>query len=81
MPIEARTRRRVNLSIHQDVIDDAKALSLNASRAAEEGIARAVKAERERQWLEANADAIAARKERLAREGLLLTPHWLDANE
>ena len=60
------------------MIEDAKALSLNASRAAEEGIARAVKAEKERRWIEENADEIKARKERLAREGLLVASYWLE---
>ena len=73
----ATKRRRVNLSIEEGVIEAAKSLSLNASRAAEEGIARAVKAERDRRWQEENAEAIRAHNERLERDGLLLRAHWL----
>ena len=74
--VETKVRRRVNLSIDESVIEAAKSLSLNASRAAEDGIARAVKAERERRWLEENADAIQAYNERIAREGVFYLPDW-----
>ncbi|MBB4659016.1 type II toxin-antitoxin system CcdA family antitoxin [Parvularcula dongshanensis] len=78
MNIETTARRRpVNLSIREDVIAEAKALSLNASQAAEAGIAAAVKRAKEEAWLRDNAESIKAHNERLARDGLLLRSHWL----
>ena len=56
---------------------EAKSLNLNASRAAEEGIERAVKQAKEVAWLEANRDAIAAHNERIAKHGTLLKPIWV----
>ncbi len=70
-------RKRTNLTVREDIMAEAKALGLNTSRAAEAGIAAAVKAEKERRWLEENADAIKAHNERIEREGMLLpTPWW-----
>lgn len=56
---------------------EARSLNLNASRAAEEGIERAVKAAKEAAWLEANRDAIAAHNERITNHGTHLEPIWL----
>ena len=70
-------RKRTNLTVREDIMAEAKALGLNTSRAAEAGIAAAVKAEKDRRWLEVNADAIKAHNERIEREGPLLgTPWW-----
>jgi antitoxin CcdA len=51
-------RKAANLSINVDLLSEAKALSVNISRAAEAGIAAAVKAEKERLWKEENREAI-----------------------
>ncbi|MEO1028483.1 MAG: type II toxin-antitoxin system CcdA family antitoxin [Pseudomonadota bacterium] len=69
-------RRRINLSIREDIIDAAKALSLNASRAAEAGIAAAVQKAQEAQWLEENRSALDAHNRRVEEQGVLLTPDW-----
>ena len=70
-------RKRTNLTVREDIMAEAKALGLNASRAAEAGIAAAIKAEKERRWLDENREAIAAHNRRIAREGPLLgTPWW-----
>ena len=71
-------RRPVNLTIREDILKKAKDLSLNASKAAEYGILLAIKAEREKQWLEENKEAISAHNERIEREGTLLKPAWMD---
>jgi antitoxin CcdA len=52
------SRKAVNLSIDADLLAEAKALGVNVSRAAEAGIAEAVKAEKERRWKEENREAI-----------------------
>jgi len=52
------TRKAANLSLDEGLVSDARELKINISRAAEDGIARAIKAERERLWLLENAEAI-----------------------
>ncbi|NLR98601.1 type II toxin-antitoxin system CcdA family antitoxin [Rhizobium sp. P38BS-XIX] len=52
------TRKAANLSLDETLISDARELKINISRAAEDGIARAIKAERERLWLLENTEAI-----------------------
>lgn len=69
-------RRRINLTISAEVLAEAKALSLNTSRAAEAGIREAVLRAREDAWRKENRDAIEAHNARVDREGVLLTPDW-----
>ena len=71
-------RRRVNLTIDEQVMAEAKALGLNASRAAEAGIRAAINKRQEQVWLEEHREKIAAYNERIDQEGTLLTPHWLE---
>ena len=72
-------RRSVNLSIRTDVIEAARSLSLNASRAAEAGIAEAVRKAREREWLEQSGPAIDAYNERIKKHGPILgLPEWAE---
>lgn len=70
-------RRPVSLTVRADLLSEARTLNLNTSRAAEEGIERAVKKAKETAWLEENRDAIAAHNERIAKHGTLLKPIWL----
>ena len=51
-------RKAVNLSIDAALLAEAKALKVNVSRAAEAGIAEAVRKEKERRWKEENREAI-----------------------
>jgi len=51
-------RRPTNVSLDARLVEDAKALGINVSRASEEGLAREIKAERQRRWLEENKGAI-----------------------
>ena len=51
-------RKAANLSIDADLLAAAKALSVNISRAAEHGIAEAVRKEQERLWREENRAAL-----------------------
>lgn len=70
-------RKRVNLTVREDVMKEARELGLNTSRAAEAGIEQAVRDEKNRRWLEDNRDAIAAHNARIEREGTFLpTPWW-----
>ena len=63
-------RKAANLSIDADLLAEAKALSVNISRAAEGGIAEAVKAEKERRWREENRAAIAQNNRYFEEHGL-----------
>ncbi len=65
-------RKAANLSLDSALLTQARELDINLSRAAEDGIAKAVKAERERRWLEDNDEAIRAHNEYFAKHGLPL---------
>jgi antitoxin CcdA len=56
--VATKSRKAANLSIDEGVLADAKALDINVSRAAEIGIAEAVRAEKGRRWLEENREAL-----------------------
>ncbi len=69
-------RRSVNLTIRQDVMEAAKALDLNASRAAEAGIVEAIRQANAKAWREQNQAGIEAHNARVESEGVLLAPDW-----
>ncbi len=73
-----QNRRPVTFTVRPELIQEARALNLNASRAAEAGLEAAVKAAKEKAWLEENADAIRAHNERIAKFGMLIKPIWLE---
>jgi antitoxin CcdA len=70
--VESKGRKAANLSIDEGVLADAKALDINVSRAAETGIAEAVRTEKNRRWLEENREALLYYNEWMEENGLLL---------
>ena len=77
MPNSSGPRRRSgNLSTREDICDAANALSLNASKAAEAGIAAATRKARAAQWREENKASLNAHNARVEKDGVLLTPDW-----
>ena len=68
-------RKSIRLSLDSDLISEARALKIDMSRAAEEGITKAIKAERERLWRLENADAIRFDNEYVAKHGLPLAKY------
>jgi antitoxin CcdA len=66
------SRKAANLSLDSELLSQARELDINLSRAAEDGIAQAVKAERGRRWLEENAEAIKAYNDYIEKNGLPL---------
>ena len=68
------SRKTASLSLDSELLVQACELDINLSRATEDGIAKAIKAERERErrWLEENAEAIKAHSEYIERYGLPL---------
>ena len=70
-------RAKVNLSLDPVVAAEARALGVNMSRVAEEAVARANKAERNRRWVEENRAALDTYAREVEREGLPLARHRL----
>jgi antitoxin CcdA len=70
--MNAHTRKPTNLSLDRTLLEEARALDVNLSRAAEDGLRAAVKAEKERQWKEENRDVIKAWTAWHDKNGLLL---------
>jgi antitoxin CcdA len=72
---ETAARKAANLSIDAAVLADAKALDINVSRAAETGIAEAVRAEKGRRWLEENRAALESSNAWVEKHGLPLAEY------
>ena len=73
MSIEARKPH--DLTVSEALVIEAKALGLDITGAAEQGIALAIKAEKERRWKIENAEAIKADNEYVAKHGLPLAKY------
>lgn len=65
-------RRATSMTLDAALLDEARALGVNLSRAAEEGVLAAVKAERKRRWAEENAEFIRDYNEWIAENGVPL---------
>ncbi|MCG6859410.1 MAG: type II toxin-antitoxin system CcdA family antitoxin [Salaquimonas sp.] len=65
-------RKSTNLSLDKAMVEEARELAINLSRAAEDGIAKALKAEKERRWCEENRAAIEASNRYVEEHGLPL---------
>jgi antitoxin CcdA len=65
-------RRPINLSIDSALIDEAKTLDINVSRACEEGLREQIRTEKSARWLEENQAAIEASNAYVAEHGLPL---------
>jgi antitoxin CcdA len=62
-------KRSTNVSLREDLVMEAKALGVGVSSACEQGLADALKAERERRWRVENAEAIQSFNAWLAENG------------
>jgi len=71
----SKIRKATNLSIDPDLIEEAKALGVNASRAAEAGVREAVRAAKAEAWLRENAEAIASSNAWVEKNGLPLAKY------
>lgn len=65
-------RRSTSLTLDRELLDQAKELGVNISRAAEAGVLAAVKAERARRWKVDNAEAVAAYNKWIEENGIPL---------
>lgn len=68
----APRRRATNVSIDASLIDEAKRLGLNLSRACESGVAAHIAEERARRWRAENEEAIASSNAFVEANGLPL---------
>lgn len=66
------TRRATSLTLPADMVEEAKAMGVNISRAAEAGIAMALKQARTEQWKREDAEAIAATNQYIEMHGIPL---------
>ena len=71
VPIK-RPRKSTNLSLAADLVEEAKSLDINLSRACEAGLEAALKEERKRRWREENSAAIEASNAYFEKHGLPL---------
>lgn len=69
-------RKPVTLTVQEDVLQAAKALSLNTSQAAEAGIRQAVREAQRARWLANNANAIEAFNADIEKRGVAIPPPW-----
>ena len=65
-------KRRTNVSLSETLVKDAQELGINVSRACEEGLVAAVKAEKGRRWKEENAEATRSYNEWIEKNGVPL---------
>ncbi|MCB1890341.1 MAG: type II toxin-antitoxin system CcdA family antitoxin [Rhodocyclaceae bacterium] len=65
-------KRATNVSLAENLLDEAKKLRINVSQAAEAGLARAVAAKRAELWLKENQEAIESSNTFVERHGLPL---------
>ncbi len=65
-------KRATNVSLNTALLDEAKALGINVSRACERGLERQIAEERGKRWLMENRDAIAASNDYVERHGVPL---------
>ena len=73
----AAPKKTTSVSLAEPPLTQAKALGINVSQAAEEGIAVAVARRRREQWLQENAAAIQSYNEFIETHGMVLDNHRL----
>jgi antitoxin CcdA len=65
-----KPKRRVNLSMREDLVEEAKRQNLNLSRVAEEALEEVLRKQRTERWREENREAIEAYNERIRKNGV-----------
>lgn len=69
---KAAPKKATNITLSQDVYDEAKSLGINISQTCERLLRETIRTEKERRWAEDHADFIAAYNETFDKEGLPL---------
>lgn len=65
-------KKATNITLSSDILTETKALGINISQSCDQLLRELVRNERERRWLQNNADFIAAYNQTVADEGLPL---------
>ena len=68
-------RRPTNVTLPETLLNDAKALDVNVSKACEKGLALEVAEERRRRWHSDNCEAIQSYNEYIERNGIPLAKY------
>jgi antitoxin CcdA len=68
----AAPKRATNVTLNEQLLAEARALEINISRAAEQGLAKAIADKRAEQWLRENKEAIDGWNEWVEKNGLPL---------
>lgn len=68
-------KRRVNLTLREDLVDEARRSGMNLSQFAEEALELRLRAERAKAWREENKAAIAAYNAYIEKYGSFSAPH------
>ncbi|MDT7536393.1 type II toxin-antitoxin system CcdA family antitoxin [Sphingobium sp. SA2] len=71
-PMPSVRRKATNISLDSGLLEEARALQINISRACERGLADQISEAREQQWRADNADALASSNHHVADQGLPL---------
>ena len=74
-PPRGPLRRATNVSLDQSLVEAARELDINVSRACEAGLAKEIKATREARWRAENAEAIESWNAYVAEHGLPLAEY------
>jgi antitoxin CcdA len=64
-----RPKRPVNLSVNQELLEQAKAAGIPLSQTLEEALVAKLKAKRQAEWRQENREGIAAYNQRIAENG------------
>jgi antitoxin CcdA len=65
-------KRATNLTLSVNLVEQARSLNVNLSRAAEDGIARAIASAKDAQWVERNKGAMDDYNRFVGEQGLIL---------
>jgi len=68
-------RKATNVSLNTDLLDQARALEINISRACERGLVEQIEEVRAARWREENRTAIVSSNDYVDRKGLPLAGH------
>jgi antitoxin CcdA len=74
-PPATSSRKATNVTIDAGLLQRAKSLGINISKASEEGLSRAVAAKQEALWLQSNQAALESSNAYVDRNGIPLAKH------
>jgi antitoxin CcdA len=73
--LEVRARKSTNVTLPPEVLDRAKELGINISRANERGVREEIQEAEARRWADDNAELVAAYSAMVERDGLPLAKY------